>query len=304
MSASWRGALLALLSCAAVSHATAASGPYTGAALPQARQVPGGVAVLSIAARAEDAGAAPAVSYEGSSVMVLKAADGWLAIVGVPLSATPGSASIAIRRGASAAGETMSFRIAAKQYAVQRLRVPPAQVDLSPHDQERYDREHTHLQAALSSFHEPPPAALRLLAPIDGVRSSSFGLRRVFNNEARNPHSGMDIAAPSGTPIRAAADGIVIDTGDYFLSGNSVLIDHGEGLMTMYCHLSVIGVAVGQAVHTGAIIGKVGATGRVTGPHLHFAVVLNRDFVDPALFLPSPSPASSPAPSRPAPSRP
>jgi murein DD-endopeptidase MepM/ murein hydrolase activator NlpD len=270
------------------------SGNALAIGLPQASQVPGGVALLPLPLSAADGGAAPAASYGGERVMVLQQPGHWLAVVGIPLSAEPGAAALAIRRAAGAGAEDLQFQIGPKEYVAQHLTVPPSKVDLAARDLERVGREQTHLHDALATFVDRPPATLQLLPPLSGVRSSSFGLRRVFNNEPRNPHSGMDIAAAWGTAVHAAADGRVIDTGDYFFNGRTVLIEHGEGLITMYCHLSAIGVRPGDAVRAGAVIGKVGATGRVTGPHLHFGVALNRVFVDPALFLPPSAAAPSP----------
>jgi Peptidase family M23/Peptidase family M23 N-terminal domain len=248
--------------------------------LPRSASVPGGVRLIALPGPAE---VAPVARFDQHRVMVLRHDDKWLAVVGIGLAAPVGAAQLTVEPATP-----YPFPIGPKTYTIQRLTVAPGKVDLSSPDANRAAQERAHILAAIATFSPTGPATLALLQPVPGVRSSSFGLRRVFNGEARNPHTGMDIAAPTGTPILAAADGTVVDTGEYFFNGNTVIIDHGQGLLTVYCHLSAIGVHRGDLIRRGQVIGKVGMTGRVTGPHLHFAVVLNQEFVDPALFLPPP----------------
>jgi murein DD-endopeptidase MepM/ murein hydrolase activator NlpD len=253
--------------------------------VPRSSPVPGGVVLLPLPADAGSARQAPQVTYNSQRVMVLRQGGRWVAVIGLPLNTAAGAASAEVLVIGGPVLAPLTFQVASKQYRTQQLTVEGSKVDLSAEDLSRFEREKAHLQIVQSTFSEQPPATLRLSAPVPGHRSDSYGSRRVFNGEARDPHSGMDIPGPLGEPVHAAAAGQVIDTGDYFFNGNTVFIDHGEGLITMYCHLSQVNVRAGEVVRSGAVIGKVGRTGRVTGPHLHFGVSLNHAYVDPALFL-------------------
>jgi murein DD-endopeptidase MepM/ murein hydrolase activator NlpD len=250
--------------------------------LPPSSSVPGGIAVLPVAPASETA---PAVWLGERRVLVVPAGDGWRAIVGIALATEPGTQTLRIER-ASGVTRTLQFEVKDKAYATQSLTVEARKVNPLAEDLKRIESETERVQRAITTWRDSADVTLAFVAPIDGERSDSYGMRRIFNGEARKPHSGMDIPAPAGTAIHAPAAGIVLDAGDFFFNGNTVLIDHGQGLVTMYCHLSRIDVTPAQQVTAGATIGLVGATGRVTGAHLHFGVALNGAMVDPALFLP------------------
>lgn len=269
-----RGCLTAAL---ALSLAAAGAGGFE---LPDERAVPGGVKIIHL--NASD-GPPPEVLADAARVLVVRDAAGWAAVVGIPLSAPLGARHVIVRDAGGA--RQIDFAVGRWHYARQSLKVPSRQVDLSPTDLARVADERIRIDRALALYTAPPPASLRLAPPVPGVRSSSFGLRRLFNGESRNPHSGMDIAAPTGTPIRVPLAGTVVETGNFFFNGNTVIVDHGGGLLTMVCHLDAIGVKPGDHVAAGARLGVVGMTGRVTGPHLHWGVALNGVWVDPALFV-------------------
>jgi murein DD-endopeptidase MepM/ murein hydrolase activator NlpD len=250
--------------------------------LPRESRVPGGLAILDLGRSAESPGA---IAFNGYGAPVLRTDSGWVGVVGIPLDAKPGP-QIAKLQPAQGDARDLEFTVVDKQYEEQRLQVANKRhVDPSQRDLERIASERQRIDAALGHYSADRVPELALRAPVAGRRSSSFGLRRFFNDQPRNPHSGMDIAAPLGTVVLSPAPGKVIDTGDYFFNGNTVFVDHGQGVITMYCHLSRIDVQAGDEVTTASPLGQVGATGRVTGPHLHWGVAVNRALVDPALFL-------------------
>ena len=251
--------------------------------LPQESAVPGGIKLL----RLENHDAAqPYVDADGNRALTIQDGSTWVAVVGIPLAAPLGEHQV-IERDTQGRRE-LEFNVGDKQYASQSLKVAPKQVNLSKADLARVAREHERIGLAIGLYSEPPPVSLRFSQPVPGPRSSSFGMRRIFNGESRNPHSGMDIAAPLGEPVLLPIAGTVVDTGEYFFTGNTVFVDHGRGLISMYCHLSAIDVKAGQRLAAGTRLGAVGMTGRATGPHLHWALSLNRTWVDPELFLKKP----------------
>jgi len=253
--------------------------PLSSAAVRESR-VPGGVALVEIPGVAES----PIAVVNGRRVAVVKRGEHWLAVVGIPLDAAVGQHSVKVDTAEGIL--EIPFRVAEKQYRTQHLTIKnQRQVTPNPDDLKRIQIEGNRSQAALTNFTMIEEPTLDLIAPVEGTRSDSYGSRRFFNGQPRKPHSGMDIAASKGTPIRSPASGTVVEAGDFFFNGNTVFIDHGAGLVTMYCHLERIDVKLGDRLSTGDAIGTVGATGRVTGPHLHWGVSLNGAMVDPGLFL-------------------
>lgn len=259
----------------------ALAAPAFAAELPRESRVPGGIAFVEVPGGA----AAPRVTFGEHRVAVVKRDGSWVAIVGIPLATKAGRQVLEVA-DPDGGHVDVSFTVAEKSYRTQHLTVKnQRQVDPLPEDLKRIAAEQERSSAALSRFTLMDVASFSLQSPVQGVRSDSYGFRRFFNGQPRNPHSGMDIAAPKGTPIHAPAAGTVVEVGDFFFNGNTLYIDHGHGLVTMYCHMDSIAVKTGDRVAAGELIGKVGATGRVTGPHLHWGVALNRAMVDPVLFV-------------------
>ena len=253
-------------------------------ALPKQNPVPGGVVFVDLGLTSNQR---PQVSYRNDPVMLHRSETSWQAIVGIPLTAKVGKHYLQVKEGIKKS-QTIGFMVKAKKYAEQRLTIKNKRmVNPTAEDMVRIRKEIKIIRKAFASWNEQYAIPAPLLQPTKGIRSSSFGLRRFFNGQARRPHSGMDIAAPEGQAVINPAQGTVIATGDYFFNGKTVFVDHGQGLVSMFCHLSDINVKAGEEVKRGDIVAEVGMTGRVTGPHLHWSLSLNNTRIDPALFLES-----------------
>lgn len=250
--------------------------------LPPQSAVPGGVVHVPL-----NATSAPQVTYRGHSVMVVNSKGTeyedryhWVAIVGIPLSAKPTQQTLLVD------GKKQFFSINDKHYKEQRLTIKnKRKVNPTPLDMDRIGREKKEILGALASWSTNRDPITQLIKPANGPYSSPFGLKRFFNDQPRNPHSGLDIAAPKGSPIIAPAAGKVVAVGDYFFNGNTVILDHGNGLTTLYCHMDRTDVVLNQEVTLGETIGTIGNTGRVTGPHLHWGVSLNNARIDPLILM-------------------
>lgn len=265
------------------------------AAGPRELAVPGGVAFVRLG------GAEPALAdlvppprawFGERPLLVTRRGDAWFALVGLPLDISPGEHAVRLRAaGQGGADTTLRFAVADKRYPEQRLVIKDARkVTPGADDRVRIRREQELIGRIKLHWRDTAAVDLDFRLPAGGPLSSRFGLRRVFNGQPRNPHAGLDLAVAAETPVVAAAAGVVANTGDYFFNGRTVFVDHGQGIITMYCHLQDIDVRDGQAVAAGQALGRSGMSGRATGPHLHWSVILNGNMVDPELFVAAPAP--------------
>ena len=278
MTCATQGCLRALIALLALAGAAQAS------ALPREAAVPGGLALVQLG----NGAVRPQAWFGEKRVAVVRDGKGWVALVGLPLSLEPGVHPLRVA-SAGSSEETRPIRVAAKHYPLQRFSVPDhRKVEPPPEDLLRIEREQKRIDEIKANFRDAPEVDTAFRQPAAGRLTGSFGLRRIINGLERNPHAGIDVAAPVGTPVHAAGAGVVVETDDYFFNGNSVYIDHGQGLVTLYCHLDRIEVLPGEPVAAGQRIGLSGNTGRSSGPHLHWTVLLNGAAVDPRLFLPRP----------------
>lgn len=250
---------------------------------PTASPVPGGIAIIKLN---PDFNNQSKVYFWKKRILTRKVDNTWQALVGLPLKIKAGLHKIKIIN-AQGKKHFQEFSVHGKDYETRHITIKNKRmVSPTKKDIERHYKEKPLIVAALKTWTENSNIQMNFIHPVNGRFSSIFGLKRIYNNQKRiRRHTGLDIAAPTGTAIISPARGKVVRTGSYFFTGNTVFIDHGQGLISMYCHLDKTNVKAGQELTQGQNIGTVGMTGRVSGPHLHWVVSLNNIKVDPKLFI-------------------
>lgn len=211
----------------------------------------------------------------------------YVGLLGIDLQDAPGTHELAVQVKAAGRVQRLSYNVLVikQAYPVQRLTLPKDKVDLDEASLVRVKAEQQQVRSVLDQMSRERLWTGDFVEPVQGPIAGSFGQARIINGQPRNPHNGEDISAPPGTAVVAMNDGVVRLTVDHFFSGKGVYLDHGLGLYSMYFHLSEIAVRDGEEVKRGQVIGRVGASGRVSGPHLHWAVRLNGARVDPYALL-------------------
>jgi len=230
----------------------------------------------------------PAVVWKGISWPMRNIASGqYEALIGIDLTASPGPESLVVEQaiGGTRVRYEETVRVVEKAFPVQRLSLPKTMVEFDNTTLRRIEKERLALTERFSRVTLPVLWTLPFLHPVDGYRPENFGVRREINGELRSPHTGVDIRLPAGTPVRTIADGVVALAEEQFFGGQTVAIDHGGGVFSVYMHLQSYRVKEGERVSRGETIGAVGATGRATGPHLHFGVRVSGGRVDPSLLF-------------------
>lgn len=245
------------------------------------------------------ASSAVSATWQSRTVPFVADGAGWNALIGIDVDAKPGSEMLrftGVPMHGVASTYEVPITIAPKAVRTRRLRVNPKFVNPPKAMLPRITRETALLNALFEKTSAERLWRRGAVRPVEGVAVSGFGVRSVLNGEPRGPHTGLDLAAGTGTPVYAPTPGVVVYAREFYYSGNTVILDHGQGLYSTMAHLSEFGVKEGQEVAQGALLGKVGATGRVTGPHLHWAVRLHGARVDPLKLVEALATASRPGP--------
>ena len=244
--------------------------------------IPGGIAVIDFETNNEK----PTAFYNNMPLYVQHIKDQhWQVLVGIPLMEKLGKKSIKVQDNLT---RSFDFEVTEHTYTQQHITLKGKKkkyVNPNLAHMDRIKSERPVLSSARKIFSGDALSNGLFTRPVDGVTTSPFGLKRFYNGEARRPHTGLDYAGDTGTPIKAPADGKVILAGEFFFNGNAIFLDHGQGLISVYIHMNERLAQQGQQIKQGDVIGTIGQTGRATGPHLHWGIYLNQTVVNPNLLI-------------------